>query len=49
MATIGLPNSFSWVPVARHSARAPAACRPTVVTRERRGITACSLGLGLGV
>ena len=38
MATMGLPNSFSLVPVARHSARAPEAFLPTVVIRERSGI-----------
>jgi hypothetical protein len=37
MATIGLPKSESVIPVARHSERAPAALRPTVVTRERSG------------
>ena len=37
MATIGLPKSFSLVPVARQSARAPEAWRPTVVTFERSG------------
>ena len=36
MATIGLPKSSSVMPVARQSARAPAALRPWVVTRERR-------------
>jgi len=35
MATIGLPKSLSDMPVARHSARAPAAFRPCVVVRER--------------
>ena len=42
IATIGLPNSLSRVPVARHKARAPAALRPTVVTFERRGYTCAS-------
>ncbi len=36
IATIGLPKSDSTMPVARHSARAPAMLRPWVVVRERR-------------
>ena len=36
IATIGLPKSSSPMPVARHSARVPAALRPWVVTRDRR-------------
>src|SRR5215210_7055822 len=36
MATMGLPKSSSPMPVARQRARAPAALRPWVVTRERR-------------
>ncbi len=35
MATMGLPKSESVIPVARQSARAPAALRPWVVVRER--------------
>jgi hypothetical protein len=32
---IGLPKSFSFTPVARHSARAPAMLRPSVLVAER--------------
>src|SRR5213082_418125 len=39
---IGLPKSLSVMPVARQSERAPAALRPWVVVRERRGGTADS-------
>ncbi len=35
IATMGLPKSASVMPVARHSARAPAMLRPWVVVRER--------------
>jgi hypothetical protein len=35
MAMIGLPKSPSVMPVARHSARAPAMLRPCVEVRER--------------
>ncbi len=35
-ATIGLPKSPSFMPVARHRPRAPAMLRPWVVVRERR-------------
>jgi hypothetical protein len=34
-AIIGLPKSASVIPVARHSARAPAILRPWVVVAER--------------
>jgi hypothetical protein len=34
-AMIGLPKSPSFMPVARHSARAPAMLRPWVEVRER--------------
>src|SRR5699024_9602103 len=37
IATIGLPKSESVMPVARHSERAPAALRPTVVVRDLSG------------
>ena len=43
MATMGLPKSLSFMPVARHRARAPAALRPTVVTFERKGIMGSQL------
>src|SRR5271163_2502696 len=36
-ATIGLPKSPSFMPVARHRPRAPAMLRPWVVVRERYG------------
>ena len=35
MAMMGLPKSPSFMPVARHSARAPAMLRPWVEVRER--------------
>jgi hypothetical protein len=35
MAMIGLSKSPSFMPVARHRARAPAMLRPWVVVRER--------------
>jgi hypothetical protein len=35
MAITGLPNSFSFVPVARQSARAPAMFLPSIVASER--------------
>ncbi|WP_169333880.1 hypothetical protein [Nocardia pneumoniae] len=44
MATIGLPKSVSVMPVARQSARAPAALRPMVVVRERSGGISMVLG-----
>ncbi|WP_454196456.1 hypothetical protein [Nocardia sp. Marseille-Q1738] len=44
MATIGLPKSLSVMPVARQSARAPAALRPMVVVRERSGGISMVLG-----
>jgi hypothetical protein len=34
-AMIGLPKSLSFMPVARHSPRAPAMLRPWVEVRER--------------
>src|SRR6476620_984209 len=37
IATIGFPKSESVIPVARHSARAPAAFRPAVVVRDLSG------------
>ena len=34
-AIMGLPKSFSFIPVARHKARAPAILRPCVLVAER--------------
>ena len=48
MATMGLPKSSSPMPVARHRARAPAALRPWVVTRERRAGIVGSLSSRVG-
>ncbi len=36
IATIGLPKSPSFIPVARHRARAPAMLRPEVLVNERK-------------